>query len=66
MGLLSDLEQYHASHDCQRGPCQCACGCQKERGCIHPFGPYCAECFMNYVRNRNDECRLGDQQRGGE
>lgn len=50
------FERIHACHDCDPGPCLCACGCQNSMGCREVLGPYCTSCHMNIVREREGNC----------
>ena len=43
------LAELHASHDCDPGPCTCACGCQRPLGCRESLGPYCSMCHLGIV-----------------
>jgi len=51
---MSFIEQwqadYHASHDCDPGPCMCKCGCTQQMGC-RALGGMCSVCHVRYLRD---------------
>jgi hypothetical protein len=53
--LIEAIDNYHASHDCDPGPCKCKCGCDIHVNCRASFGPFCTKCYMEIVRYGNDE-----------
>ena len=48
------LVQYHASHNCNPGPCECKCGCTVQLGC-KVMSPFCSKCHLAIVRYDDDE-----------
>ena len=39
----------HNDHECDPGPCLCACGCERELGCRYLLGSYCTLCHIAIV-----------------
>lgn len=50
---------YHASHECDPGPCVCRCGCTQQMGC-RALGGLCSVCHVRYLRD--DEAHGFKQQ----
>ena len=44
------LREYHASHDCDPGACECKCGCTIEMGC-RAMANLCSVCQVKWGRD---------------
>lgn len=60
MGEL--LDEIHANHECNSGPCTCICGCREEMGCRVVIGPLCSVCVIR--ANRGDSAHGMEDEEG--
>ena len=66
VAMIKAIQEYHASHDCDPGPCVCRCGCKVEMGC-RALGGLCSRCHLDYIWDEGDhgfkDQRDGDSER---